>query len=205
MAENGKFSGREVVIVEAARLPVGRGHEEKGYYKDVHASSLLAKTYDEVIKRAGIDASEVEDVVSGCVQQFGEQGINIARNAWLEAGLPIETPATTVDRQCGSSQQATNLAASMVRAGVVDAGGFGLQVILEGMLKTVEELAEEYDSTPEAVRRLAEDRDIRARIRGHETRRRREERRALLPEGQRAVGEVELHAAVRPVREQLRA
>ena len=53
MAENGKFSGREVVIVEAARLPVGRGHEEKGYYKDVHASSLLAKTYDEVIKRAG--------------------------------------------------------------------------------------------------------------------------------------------------------
>ena len=92
MAENGKFGGREVVIVEAARLPVGRGHEEKGYYKDVHASSLLAKTYSELIKRAGIDASEVEDVVAGCVQQFGEQGINIARNAWLEAGLPMETP-----------------------------------------------------------------------------------------------------------------
>ena len=110
MAETGKFSGREVVIVEAARLPVGRGHEEKGYYKDVHASSLLAKTYDEVIERAGIDASEVEDVVAGCVQQFGEQGINIGRNAWLEAGLPIETPATTVDRQCGSAQQAVNFA-----------------------------------------------------------------------------------------------
>src|SRR5918995_894027 len=64
MAENGKFSGREVVIVEAARLPVGRGHEEKGYYKDVHASGLLAKTYDELVKRAGVDASEVDDVVA---------------------------------------------------------------------------------------------------------------------------------------------
>jgi acetyl-CoA acyltransferase len=120
VAENGKFSGREVVIVEAARLPVGRGHEEKGYYKDVHASSLLSKTYDELIKRAGIEPSEVEDVVAGCVQQFGEQGINIARNAWLEAGLPMETPATTVDRQCGSAQQAVNFGAALVASGVHD-------------------------------------------------------------------------------------
>jgi acetyl-CoA acyltransferase len=120
VAENGKFGGREVVIVEAARLPVGRGHEEKGYYKDVHASNLLAKTYGAVIERAGIDASEVEDVVAGCVQQFGEQGINIARNAWLEAGLPMETPATTVDRQCGSAQQAVNFAAALVASGVHD-------------------------------------------------------------------------------------
>src|ERR671925_2330253 len=104
MAENGNFGGREVVIVEAARLPVGRGHEEKGYYKDVHASSLLAKTYDELIKRAGIEASEVDDVVAGCVQQFGEQGINIARNAWLEAGVPMGTPASTVHRQWGEGQ-----------------------------------------------------------------------------------------------------
>ena len=81
MADNGKFSGREVVIVEAVRTPVGRGHEEKGYYKDVHASTLLARTYSELIDRAGIDASEVEDVVAGCVQQFGEQAINIGRNA----------------------------------------------------------------------------------------------------------------------------
>jgi len=120
MSSNGKFSGREVVIVEAARTPVGRGHEEKGYYKDNHASNLLAKAYGEVIDRAGIDASEVEDVVGGCVQQFGEQGINIARNAWLEAGLPIETPATTVDRQCGSGQQAVNFAAAMIASGVHD-------------------------------------------------------------------------------------
>jgi acetyl-CoA acyltransferase len=128
MAEsgNGKFSGREVVIVEAVRTPIGRGHEEKGYYKDVHASNLLAKAYSEVIERAGIDPAEVEDVVAGCVQQFGEQGINIARNAWLEAGLPIETPATTVDRQCGSGQQAVNFAAALIASGVHDvvvAGG----------------------------------------------------------------------------------
>ncbi len=120
MASNGKFQGREVVIVEAVRTPIGRGHEEKGYYKDVHASTLLAKTYAELIDRAGIDASEVEDVVAGCVQQFGEQGINIGRNAWLEAGLPIETPATTVDRQCGSAQQAVNFAAALVASGVHD-------------------------------------------------------------------------------------
>ena len=120
MAGNGKFSGREVVIVEAVRTPVGRGHAEKGYYKDVHPSTLLAKTYSEVIDRAGIDAAEVEDVVAGCVQQFGEQSINIGRNAWLEAGLPIETPATTVDRQCGSAQQAVNFAAALIASGVHD-------------------------------------------------------------------------------------
>jgi acetyl-CoA acyltransferase len=112
--------GREVVIVEAVRTPVGRGHEEKGYYKDTHPSNLLAKVYSEVIERAGIPASEVEDVVTGCVQQFGEQGFNIGRNAWLEAGLPIETPATTIDRQCGSAQQAVNFAAALVASGVHD-------------------------------------------------------------------------------------
>jgi acetyl-CoA acyltransferase len=112
--------GREVVIVEAVRTPIGRGHEEKGYYKDTHPSNLLARTYSEVVERAGIPASEVEDVVTGCVQQFGEQGFNIGRNAWLEAGLPIETPATTIDRQCGSAQQAVNFAAALIAAGVHD-------------------------------------------------------------------------------------
>jgi acetyl-CoA acyltransferase len=117
---NGRFGGREVVIVEAVRTPIGRGHEQKGYYKDVHASNLLAKVYSEAIARAGIEPAEVEDVVAGCVQQFGEQGVNIARNAWLEAGLPIETPATTVDRQCGSAQQAVNFAAALIASGVHD-------------------------------------------------------------------------------------
>jgi acetyl-CoA acetyltransferase family protein len=115
-----KPEGREVVIVEAVRTPIGRGHREKGYYKDTHPNELLGKCYTEVIARAGIDAAEVEDVVAGCVQQFGEQAFNIARNAWLQEGLPIETPATTVDRQCGSAQQAVNFSAALIAAGVHD-------------------------------------------------------------------------------------
>jgi acetyl-CoA acyltransferase len=113
--------GREVVIVGAVRTPIGRGHREKGYYKDTHPNDLLGKCYSEVIARTGIDAAEVEDVVAGCVQQFGEQGFNIARNAWLQEGLPIETPGTTVDRQCGSAQQAINFSAALIAAGVHDA------------------------------------------------------------------------------------
>src|SRR4030081_554299 len=85
-------AGREVVIVEAVRTPIGRGHKEKGYYKDVHPSNLLSKTYSEVIERAGIPAEEVEDVITGCVNQFGEQGLNVGRNAW-----PRRWPAS-VDR-----------------------------------------------------------------------------------------------------------
>src|SRR3954471_3456793 len=113
-------NGREVVIVEAVRTPIGHGHPEKGYYKDTHPNALLAKCYSEVVERAGIDPSEVEDVITGCVQQYGEQGFNIGRNAWLQAGLPVETPATTVDRQCGSAQQAVNFAAAQIAAGVHD-------------------------------------------------------------------------------------
>jgi acetyl-CoA acyltransferase len=111
---------REVVIVEAVRTPIGRGHPEKGYYKDVHASDLLGRCFTEVIERAGIDAGLVEDVITGCVQQYGEQMFNVGRNAWLQAGLPIETPATTVDRQCGSAQQAVNFGAALIAAGVHD-------------------------------------------------------------------------------------
>src|SRR5205823_9753131 len=74
----------------------------------------------EVLRRPGVEPSEVEDVVTGCVQQYGEQSTNIGRNAWLQAGLPIETPATTIDRQCGSAQQAVNFAAALVASGVHD-------------------------------------------------------------------------------------
>jgi acetyl-CoA acyltransferase len=113
-------SGREVVIVEAVRTPVGRGHPEKGYYRDVHPNELLGRTFKELVDRAGIPADTVEDVIGGCVQQFGEQSVNVTRNAWLQAGLPIETPATTVDRQCGSAQQAVNFAAALIASGVHD-------------------------------------------------------------------------------------
>ena len=164
MASNGKFGGREVVIVEAVRTPIGRGHEEKGYYKDVHASNLLAKTYSEVIDRAGIDPAEVEDVVTGCVQQFGEQGLNIGRNAWLEAGLPIETPATTIDRQCGSAQQAVNFAAALIASGVHDVAigsgvehmghisfADGMQVMQEHGAGFSPQLLERYNLVPQGI------------------------------------------------------
>jgi acetyl-CoA acyltransferase len=111
---------REVVIVEAVRTPIGRGHPEKGYYRDTHANALLGACYTEVIRRAGIPADAVEDVINGCVQQFGEQSLNVGRNAWLQAGLPVETPATTVDRQCGSSQQGINFGAALIATGVHD-------------------------------------------------------------------------------------
>jgi acetyl-CoA acetyltransferase family protein len=115
-----RLQGREVVIVEAARTPVGRGHREKGIYRDIHPNVLLGETYKAVIERAGIDASEVEDVISGAVSQVGEQSNNIARNAWLQAGLPVETPAITVDRQCGSAQSAVEFGAGLIAMGVHD-------------------------------------------------------------------------------------
>jgi acetyl-CoA acyltransferase len=107
----------ETVIVEAVRTPIGRGHLEKGYYRDVHPSTLLAACYTAVLERAGVEGRDVGDVVTGCVQEFGVQGSNIGRNAWLEAGLPLETPAVTVDRQCGSGQQAVNFAAALIASG----------------------------------------------------------------------------------------
>jgi acetyl-CoA acetyltransferase family protein len=113
-------TGREVVIVEAARTPIGRGHAEKGYYRDVHPNELLGSVYKGVIERAGIDPSEVDDVVAGAVNQVGEQSNNIARNAWLQAGLPVTTPAATVDRQCGSAQSAVSYAAGLIAAGAAD-------------------------------------------------------------------------------------
>ncbi len=110
--------GREVVIVEAARTPIGRGHLEKGYYKETHPNQLLGSAYRAVIERAGIEPEQVENVISGCVAQFGPQGLHVGRNAWLEQGFPVETSATTIDLQCGSAQQAVNLAASQIASGV---------------------------------------------------------------------------------------
>ena len=114
------MEGREVVIVEAARTAVGRGHPEKGYYKDVHPNALLGAAFNAVVERCGIDPTEIEEVYAGCVQQYGEQSFNIARNAWLQAGLPEDVPAATIDRQCGSAQQAVNLGAALIASGVCD-------------------------------------------------------------------------------------
>jgi acetyl-CoA acetyltransferase family protein len=109
-----------VVIVDAVRTPIGRGSREKGYYKNTHPASLLAACYLALLERTGLDPSEVGDVLSGCVSQYGEQTYNIARTAWLQAGLPYEVPGTTIDRQCGSAQQAVNFGASQIAAGVHD-------------------------------------------------------------------------------------
>ncbi|MBW3562155.1 MAG: thiolase family protein [Actinobacteria bacterium] len=110
---------REAVIVEAVRSPMGRG-KPGGKLHDIHPVDLLAETLRGLVDRAGIDPGEVDDVISGCVSQAGEQTFNIARNAVLAAGFPESVPATTVDRQCGSSQQAAHFAAQGVIAGAYD-------------------------------------------------------------------------------------
>jgi acetyl-CoA acyltransferase len=141
------MEGREVVIVEAVRTPVGRGHPEKGYYKDVHPNELLGRTWVEVIGRAGIPPEAVEDVITGCVQQYGEQSYNIGRNAWLQAGLPIDTPATTIDRQCGSAQQAVNFAAALIATGIHDVAiGGGVEHMGHIPLSVNVEIAERLGS-----------------------------------------------------------
>jgi acetyl-CoA C-acetyltransferase len=112
-----ELNGKEVVIVEAVRSPIGR---RGGGMSTFHSADALSIVQKELIDRSGIDPAEVSQVIGGCVSQVGMQGFNITRTAWLTAGLPISTAATTVDSQCGSSQQATNMATSLVASGVVD-------------------------------------------------------------------------------------
>lgn len=114
---------REVVIVEGVRTAVGR---RKGAFSNYRADELAAEVLDELVNRAGIQKSDVEDVILGCVTQSGEQGGNIARTAALIAGFPVEVPGVTIDRQCGSSQQAVHFGAQAIAAGDMDiviAGG----------------------------------------------------------------------------------
>ena len=114
---------REPVIVGAVRTPVGR---RNGGLAGVHAVDLGAAALRALVDRCGVDPERVDDVIMGCVSQIGEQAVNVARNAWLAAGLPEEVPATTIDRQCGSSQQAVQFAAQGIMAGGYDlvvAGG----------------------------------------------------------------------------------
>ena len=117
----------DVVIVEAVRSALGR---RNGGLSSMHSVDLLAAVQAELFTRSGIDPSLVGQVVGGCVGQVGMQAMNVTRNAWLTAGLPLSVAATTVDTQCGSSQQATNLAYALVKAGVVDAAvGCGVEVM----------------------------------------------------------------------------
>jgi len=114
---------RDAVIVEAVRTPVGR---RNGAYKDTHPVDLSAHILSALAERTGIDPSVVDDVIWGCVDQVGEQALNVARNAVLGAGWPESVPGTSIDRQCGSSQQAVHFAAAGVVSGQYDvavAGG----------------------------------------------------------------------------------
>jgi acetyl-CoA acetyltransferase family protein len=108
---------REAVIVEAVRSPLGK---RNGKLSGWHPVDLLAEVLNETIARSNIDPGVVDDVICGCVSQVGEQSLNIGRNSWLSAGLPEEVPATTIDRQCGSSQQSAHFAAQGVLSGAYD-------------------------------------------------------------------------------------
>src|SRR5215510_4562212 len=149
---------REAVIVEAVRTPIGR---RNGKLKDVHPVVLGSLVLKEVVQRAGIEPEHVDDVVFGCVSQVGEQSLNVGRNAWLTAGFPVTTPATTVDRQCGSSQQALHFAANLIQSGVCDvtiAGGvesmsrvpMGSNAVSPGT-PFPPELMELYDLVPQGI------------------------------------------------------
>jgi acetyl-CoA C-acetyltransferase len=107
------------VIVEATRSPIGK---RNGWLAGLHATALLGAVQKALVKKAGIDAAGVEQVIGGCVTQYGEQSNNISRVAWLTAGLPEHVGATTVDCQCGSGQQANHLIAGLIATGAIDIG-----------------------------------------------------------------------------------
>lgn len=107
------------VIVEATRSPIGK---RNGWLSGLHATELLGAVQKALVAKAGIDAGVVEQVIGGCVTQFGEQGNNVTRQSWLVAGLPEHVGATSIDCQCGSAQQANHLVAGLIAAGAIDVG-----------------------------------------------------------------------------------
>ncbi len=162
----------EAVIVEALRTPIARGKQIKGDLSGVHAASLLALSQNAVIQKAGIKPEEVEQIISGCVTQAGEQSGNLARNAWLSMGNTWQVGATTIDTQCGSAQQANHLISALIKAGSIDIGiacgsesmsrvGMGMNVMNgPGFFQTSDW---PWDSIPDqfgSAERLAKDRGI---------------------------------------------
>src|ERR1700721_1562091 len=113
------YQDRDAVIVGAIRTPVGKG-KANGALHNVLPADLLAHSLRELVQRTGVDPVQIDDVIAGAVTQVGDQSVNIARNALLAAGFPESVPGTTVDRQCGSSQQAVHFAAQGVIAGAYD-------------------------------------------------------------------------------------
>src|SRR5215471_4767072 len=136
------------VIVDAVRTPLGR---RNGALKDVHPVDLAALTLDSIVQRNDLDPDLVEDVIMGCVMQVGDQAVNVGRNAALAAGFPESVVGTTIDRQCGSSQQALHFAAQGVMAGqydvVVAAGVEVMSLVPMGI--SAEMIAERWDLSRE--------------------------------------------------------
>jgi acetyl-CoA acetyltransferase family protein len=168
-------AGRHAVVVEAVRTPIGRAHPEKGVFRDTHPNALLASCLTALIERTGIDPAEVEDVIAGCTAPFGEQSRNIARNAWLQAGFPVEVPAITIDRRCGSAQSAVSYGAALIASGthelVIAAGVEHMQhVPINSPVKIAElygtpwprELLDRFDFIPQGLsaERIAEQWEI---------------------------------------------
>ncbi|MER6507012.1 steroid 3-ketoacyl-CoA thiolase [Nonomuraea sp. NPDC001636] len=115
------------VIVEAVRTPIGK---RAGWLSELKPQQVLAAALNGLVRRAGVDPATIGQMFAGCVTQAGEQGGHVGRHSWLYAGLPYQTGVTTLDAQCGSSQQAVHLAAAMIRAGVIEAGvGCGVEMM----------------------------------------------------------------------------
>jgi acetyl-CoA acetyltransferase family protein len=164
-------AGREVFIADAVRTAIGRAHPERGAFRDTHPNALLGACLTALVERTGIDPGLVEDVIVGCTAPFGEQSRNIARNAWLQCGYPVEVPATTLDRRCGSAQSAIAYGAALIASGthelVIAAGVEHMHhVPIDAPLKVAElygtpwpaELLARYDLIPQGLsaERIAE-------------------------------------------------
>ena len=149
----------EILIIDAIRTPLGK---RKGCLREAHPVKLGAHVVQALLQRTGLDGADIDHALFGCVSQVGEQTMNIARNVALHAGLPITTPATTVDFQCGSSQQAIHLAAAMVASGQADiviAGGvesmtrvpMGSSLGTNGALPFTDDIMEAHNMIPQGI------------------------------------------------------
>ena len=161
----------KAVIIEALRSPIGRGRELVGQFNGFHATQLLGLLQQGIVERTGIQSSEVEQVIGGCVTQAGQQASNVTRTAWLNTSGDYTTGATTIDTQCGSGQQANNLIHALIEAGTIDVGlacgvelmsrvGLGANVFNGPGSSKPDDFPWDSPNQFEAAERIASNRDI---------------------------------------------